>query len=373
MKSVGANLLAHLAAEVATLATCWKITLTDGTVLRFTDHNDDIKYEGQTYLASTGYTATDIADSDALNVDNLEVQGVIEAPSITEEDLRIGRWDNAAFDIFELNYNDLTQGVLTLKTGTLGEVTLNRNQFAAELRGLTQAYTRTIGQLDSPTCRAQLGDTRCGVSLTALTVTGTLDSVNADLVTLYDAARTEAGPSGGRTITNIEAVGGVDDAVFVTLNVMANEYFSFGDIVTISGVVGTDIEWVNAITRVGEVFHNGFFIPREQSPWYGTADVGYTSGGTVSPMIDSGYFDGGLITFTSGLCDGFSQEVKAFVPGQITLHLPMPYALAAGDTYSMVAGCDKSLDTCRDRFNNVVNFRGEPYLPGIDKVLQTGR
>lgn len=371
MKSVSANLLAHLASEVATLATCWRIVLTDATVLRFTDHNADLLINGELYLASTGYTATDIQDSDALNVDNLEVQGVIESPSITEEDLRIGRWDNAAFEIFEVNYNDLTQGSLNLKTGTLGEVTLNRNTFAAELRGLTQAYTRTIGELDSPTCRANLGDSRCGVSLGALTVTGTLDDVNDDGITLYDAARAEAGPTGGLTITNIEATGTVGE-IFVYID-LANETFSVGDIITISGVVGDDIAWVNAVTRVDEVSHNGIVIYHAQDPWYGSADCGYTSGGTATPMVDSGYFDGGLITFTSGLCDGFSQEVKAYVPGQITLHLPMPYALAAGDTYSLVAGCDKALSTCRDRFSNVVNFRGEPYLPGIDKVLQTGR
>lgn len=370
MKTVSANLLAHLAAEVATLATCWRITLTDGTVLRFTDHNADIFYNGETYLASTGYTASDISDSDALNVDNLDVQGVIESPSITEEDLRIGRWDNAAISIFELNYADLTQGILTLKTGTLGEVTLDRNQFRAELRGLMQAYSRTIGQLDSPTCRAQLGDSRCGVALAGLTVTGTLDSVNADQVTLYDSARTENGPTGGQTITDISATPTTGE-MFVAV-AAANEHFAFGDIITISGVVGTDIEWANAITRVGEVSHNGFVIYHDVDPW-SPGSVGYSSGGTATPMVDSGYFDGGLITFTSGLCDGFSQEVKAYVPGQITLHLPMPYALAAGDTYSMVAGCDKSLATCKDRFDNVVNFRGEPYLPGIDKVLQTGR
>jgi uncharacterized phage protein (TIGR02218 family) len=45
----------------------------------------------------------------------------------------------------------------------------------------------------------------------------------------------------------------------------------------------------------------------------------------------------------------------------------------AGDEYIATAGCDKSLATCRDRFNNVINFRGMPYLPGTDKILQIGR
>ena len=33
------------------------------------------------------------------------------------------------------------------------------------------------------------------------------------------------------------------------------------------------------------------------------------------------------------------------------------------------AGCDKRLDTCSDRFANVLNFRGEPYVPGADLLL----
>jgi hypothetical protein len=36
-----------------------------------------------------------------------------------------------------------------------------------------------------------------------------------------------------------------------------------------------------------------------------------------------------------------------------------------------VAGCDKELDTCIARFNNAVNFRGEPFVPGTDKILKT--
>ena len=32
------------------------------------------------------------------------------------------------------------------------------------------------------------------------------------------------------------------------------------------------------------------------------------------------------------------------------------------------AGCDKRLATCIDRFANVLNFRGEPYVPGQDAL-----
>jgi hypothetical protein len=36
-------------------------------------------------------------------------------------------------------------------------------------------------------------------------------------------------------------------------------------------------------------------------------------------------------------------------------------------------GCDRQLSTCRDRFDNVANFRGFPHIPGIDFVLKYPR
>jgi uncharacterized phage protein (TIGR02218 family) len=64
-------------------------------------------------------------------------------------------------------------------------------------------------------------------------------------------------------------------------------------------------------------------------------------------------------------------EVKSWTAanGRIELFLPMGYAIAAGDTFSVYPGCDKRLETCLGRFGNVVNFRGEPYVPGIDAMM----
>jgi uncharacterized phage protein (TIGR02218 family) len=47
----------------------------------------------------------------------------------------------------------------------------------------------------------------------------------------------------------------------------------------------------------------------------------------------------------------------------------MPEPIALGDTFAVTAGCDKRFPTCRDRFNNTVNFRGFPHIPGNDFVV----
>jgi len=84
------------------------------------------------------------------------------------------------------------------------------------------------------------------------------------------------------------------------------------------------------------------------------------------------FFAFGTLTFTSGANNGITIEVKQFQQGGIiTLTLPTPYNIAIGDSYRMTAGCDKRFSTCRERFNNVINFRGEPHIPGIDKILET--
>jgi uncharacterized phage protein (TIGR02218 family) len=53
------------------------------------------------------------------------------------------------------------------------------------------------------------------------------------------------------------------------------------------------------------------------------------------------------------------------------LHAVSAYAkhVAVGDNYSLRPGCDKKFSTCKDRYNNVKNFRGEPNVPGNDQVL----
>jgi len=77
-----------------------------------------------------------------------------------------------------------------------------------------------------------------------------------------------------------------------------------------------------------------------------------------------GYFDQGVVTFTSGANNGLKRTVKSYDPATgFTFALPLPVAPAAGDTISAFAGCDKTLATCRTKFSNSGKFRGFPYVP----------
>lgn len=373
MITIGAALKAHFASDALSTATIWKVTLVNGTVAGFTNHDEDISYDDGgglvTYVSAQGFSRTDLQTAAALEVDSTEVSGMLVSPAITEDDLIAGLWDFAAVVISLVNHRDLSQGRMVYRTGTLGEVTLDRGSFKTELRGLSQAYTRTVGQLTSPACRTTLGSSLCKVNLTPFTVTGTLTGVNPNNQTVYDTSRTEPGPTAGPSITGITRA----NPGRVTLS--ASLGLPNGSPIVISGVLG--MLQVNTTTTASNIASDGksFDLPVDTSSF-----PSYTGGGTVTPLgADSGYFDNGVFTWTSGPNNGFSIEVHSYVPGQITFVLPIGFpsigkaAPQVGDTYSLHAGCDYSMATCRDRFNNIVNFRGEPYLPGTDKLMQVGK
>lgn len=92
----------------------------------------------------------------------------------------------------------------------------------------------------------------------------------------------------------------------------------------------------------------------------------------TSRSEDSGLFDYGLLTWTSGDNEGRESEVKAFDGSTFLLFDAMPEPIQSGDEYEVYPGCDKKLATCRDQFSNVANFRGFPYIPGSDNMNQIG-
>lgn len=372
--STSAALLAHLSGPVLTVATLVTITRQDGTVLAFTDHDQPISYNGISYTASR-YSPSAIASTADMAVDNLEIQAVVGIDTATESDLLAGLWRGARVRIEQINWADLSMGARILRTGFLGEVTFGRLGLQAELRGLAQLLQKNVGELTSVLCRADLGDTRCGINLAALAVTGSITAVQADNRSLTDTSRTEPGPASPVTITAIST------AEFAVVTAAGHGKVK-GETVSIADVLGMlSVEYVDGQTYTGTASINGSFatvrsvtsanqivLNLDTRPY-----SAYTSGGKLYSPGSVGTFDGGLLTWTSGANTGRAMEVKSYVPGLIVLAQAMPYPVAVGDTYSMTPGCGKRLlEDCVARYGNAVNFVGEPHLPGMEKLLQVG-
>lgn len=92
----------------------------------------------------------------------------------------------------------------------------------------------------------------------------------------------------------------------------------------------------------------------------------FTASGLVT---DADFYAYGRLRWLTGGNAALDQEVFASGDNAITLREPPPAAIAPGDRFQVRAGCDKRLGTCRDKFANVVNFQGEPHVPGADSLL----
>lgn len=86
--------------------------------------------------------------------------------------------------------------------------------------------------------------------------------------------------------------------------------------------------------------------------------------------FESDWFTRGLLTWDSGANTSLKMEIKLHTKlvGAVTIELwqLMSQPIAVGDAFRVTAGCDKQFSTCRDKFNNAVNFRGFPHIPGND-------
>lgn len=291
MKTIFTDLKNHLAGNLTTVATCWRLVRQDGAEYCFTDHDTDLKIGDKTFAASTGMIPTALSQNRGLSVDNMEVVAFLELDKIHEADIAAGLFDYASVDIFLINQANIAMGVLWLAKGwTLGQIEIRDNAFQAEIRGKAQHLQQNICELYTPQCRAELGDLRCGIDLA-------------------DSGQTFWYPGAVTSVTT-------DRKVFVDANVP-----SYGE----------------------DVFHYGKLTWTE--PGSGDSYTGNNA--------------------------GFEMEIKSFDPdtGEFELFAPMPYSIEVGDEFTVTFGCDKRLETCRDRFDNVVNFRGEPYVPGWDKTM----
>lgn len=207
--------------------------------------------------------------------------------AMTTDDIRSGRWDYAAIELFEVNASDPTMGRNVIRAGTLGRVSAGNFAYTAELRGQTQKLSRRIVQLTTKECTANLGDSKCQIDLSTYRELGTITAVNLiDNLGLY-----------------------------------------------------------------ADVFN----------------------------AHETHYFTGGLITMTSGENDGLSMEIKvhsgndAEGGGWVDLAESLPFAVVVGDTFTIVPGCQKRfIEDCKTKFDNAPNFRGFPYLPGVG-VFGSGR
>lgn len=187
MRTISSAFQNHLMQELTTLAQLVKITRLDGEVIGLTTHDTDISIDGVTYIADGAFSEGKLSDENDLKANDYEVTGLLDSGVIAESDIQAGLYDHARIDVYVCNWGDLSQGVIHLRRGWLGEIVTSGGGYKASLRGFHDLLSRRIGETYSPECRYHLGDGRCGLALSSWSYSGSATSVT-DRRTFADAA-----------------------------------------------------------------------------------------------------------------------------------------------------------------------------------------
>lgn len=100
-----------------------------------------------------------------------------------------------------------------------------------------------------------------------------------------------------------------------------------------------------------------------------TAQAGSTNSSIMTGLSQAdGYFSQGTIVGVTGANAGVTRTVKTYAGGAASLFLPLLYTVNVGDTFKIYPGCGKTIPACQ-AFNNLVHFRGQPFLPVADTLL----
>lgn len=272
MKLASPQFLSQLEVDATTLCRLWRITPLRGGTLYFTDHDQNITYDGHEYEASESFSASAIESTVNGPAGNMSVTA-FRNELIQREDVEVGIYDGADAEIDLIFYDHVEYGIMPVFAGEITGASLSHKHVVSfSLLSSTGRMQRRFMEQYSPTCRAVFCDHRCSLDIED-----------------YGEAFTVA------TLTNI--------LKFTSTEVAAH---------------------------------------------------------------DDGYFDLGTVTWLTGDNAGVTVEVsKTLETGEVVLLIAPPYPIQIGDTGTIYRGCDKTVASCT-AYENLVNFRGEPYVPGDD-------
>ncbi len=216
----------------------------------------------------------------------------------------------------------------------------------------------------------------------------------------------------GLSVDNSEAVGALSDAAITEEDILAGRYDNaevrawlvnwqdasqrhmlfrgtLGEMRRIDGAFEAELRGLaEALNRpFGRVFQApcsavlgdgacGFDLRTPGYVWEG-AVLAVAETSRVTVFTDGGFapewFQRGRMDVLSGAAQGLFGPIKRDSPQAegrlIELWAPLRAQIAVGDRVRLTAGCDKRMETCRFKFDNLLNFRGFPDVPEDDWLI----
>ena len=374
-------------------------TLTpSGSVLRYTTWDRDLTVGGHLFSAqgpffkSSGITEKIGLETTSLTLDviampNHQVLGMPVLAAIAS-----GVFDGAAVvldrAILDPASNFSVVGTIKRFVGTVGDVsevasTRAKLQVNSRLEILNQPFPRT---LYSPGCRHTLFDDGCTLNRADFISHGVVAAASnkGSIATNLSQPGAIAPPASGPTLSAVEADGCNLSprtywvvATYVTaagetiasieshLDIPANQVLRVASPGSVTGVTG----W-NVYVGIGsgdEQKQNG--SPLAIGTAWTEAAAGVVQGAPPPQASSSGYFEEGVMTFTSGQNAGQSRRV-VYQQANVLVVIPLfPYVPQIGDAFDVIPGCNKMLSTCRFKFDNDDHFGGAPFMPQPESAI----
>ena len=224
----------------------------------------------------------------------------------------------------------------------------------------------------------------------------------------------------GLSVDNTEAIGGLSDAAVTEEDIEAGRFDGAEVMAWLVNWADVDVRWLQFRGTIGELRRSaGAFhaelrgltealnrplgrvyqkpctaVLGDETCTFDLATPGYREDRAVEHLIgaqefhwpdlngfEPGWFMRGRLEVLDGAAKGLWGLIKQdrFDAGTRVIELwePLRGGIAGGDMVRLEAGCDKRFETCRLKFNNLVNFQGFPDIPGEDWVMsvpkQSGR
>lgn len=166
MKRFSSYLFDELRTRSSNIVAGWRVERSDGLVLGFTSADTEFVYEGITYSPTNPFSASAVQSKNNFSVDNVNTVALINE-QITKGDMLGGLWDNAKVRFFWIRPDKPEWGVIPIRGGRFGTITVKGQTFETELRSVLQTLQQPFGKFYTLECRADLGDAACKVKLDA--------------------------------------------------------------------------------------------------------------------------------------------------------------------------------------------------------------